>query len=121
MEREALLASLTAAAGEALAAMLAVPEAALEAGAYEHGWSVRQVMAHVAALEFTYRRLPDLARQHGDGRGEAAAVDIDAFNARQVERRAGRSVDELVDEFVQGRARLLRETGALDAELLQRP
>jgi hypothetical protein len=102
--------------------MLAVPEAALTTGAYEHGWSVHQVMAHVAAMEFTYRRLPDVARDSNSGssRGERAAVDIDSYNARQVERRSGRSVDELVDEFVQGRARLLREAGDLDGELLQR-
>src|SRR5581483_5628381 len=60
-----LVTELRASGAEALAAMAAVPANALGNPGYEQGWTVRQIMAHVAAMEFAYRRLPEVANSPG--------------------------------------------------------
>ena len=39
-----------------------LPPARLEAGRYEGGWNGRQILAHVASIEWSYPRLIDIAR-----------------------------------------------------------
>jgi len=118
--RDEVLGALRDSGDEVLAAMLSVPPGALDNGTYENGWNVHEVMAHVASMEFAYRRLPDLARRGDDAAAAGAGgVDFNAYNARQVLRRAGRAPAELAQEFIQGRAQLLIETGRLDPVLLQ--
>src|SRR5262245_56817045 len=76
--------------GDEVASMLrALPPEVFEAGRYESGWNGRQILAHVASIEWTYPRLIDLARQPApaDGSTRAAGGDVHAYNARQVERR----------------------------------
>lgn len=46
---------------------------------------------------------------------------IDEYNRRQVERRAGRTVAELLAEFEQNRDRLIAAVEAADEELLSTP
>src|SRR3970040_2853405 len=36
---------------------------AFEQGRYENGWNGRQILAHIASIEWTYPRLFDLARE----------------------------------------------------------
>lgn len=122
MEGEQLVAALRESGVAALAAMAAVPAAGLEAPGYENGWSVRQIMAHVASMEFTYRRLPDLARGSNDAEGTSGGrFDMDGYNARQVARRAGATPAELMEEFTNGRAALIADVEALDDALLATP
>lgn len=106
-----------------LAAMAAVPPNRLEAPGYENGWTVRQIMAHVASMEFTYRRLPDVARGSRDAQVAAGGgrFDMDGYNARQVERRAGATLQQLIEEFANGRAALIVAVGGLDGALLATP
>jgi len=117
-----LLDQLRDAATDALSAMLAVPEVALASPGYEAGWTVRQIMAHVASMEFTYRRLPAVAAASGDAQNTpGGAFDMDGYNARQVARRAEVAPADLIDEFTRGRAALLVEFAALDEALLRAP
>ncbi|HZU76799.1 MAG TPA: DinB family protein [Dehalococcoidia bacterium] len=120
MTRDELLAELRASGAEVLAAMQAVPAGRLESGAYENGWTVRQLLAHLASMEYAYGRLPDLAHRVASGTvaDNGGAVAIDEYNARQVARRAGYPVAELADEFARGRARLINQVRELDEALL---
>jgi uncharacterized protein (TIGR03083 family) len=91
-----------------------------QAGRYEGGWNARQLLAHIASAEWTYPRLLDLARaaRAGEGPGTASArAGIDAYNARQVERRANASVEELVAEFERNRAATIRAVEEAEDEL----
>jgi hypothetical protein len=121
----------------------------LEQGRYEDGWNARQILAHVAAIEWTYPRLIDLAKGPRDsapprtstptaapstsprGRSEAAPAGtrpaaspvspIDSYNARQVEKRADASVAELLEEFRTNRAALIAAVEATDDALFSVP
>ncbi|MDE3095670.1 MAG: maleylpyruvate isomerase N-terminal domain-containing protein [Chloroflexota bacterium] len=146
-----LLEMLRASGDDAVRQLRALPEAAFAVGRYEDGWDGRQVLAHIASIEWTYGRLIDLAQaapaqpatatqhtagsgQQGDGgvrrtseeeSGElptrAAAGGIDAYNERQVEKRAGASAAELIDEFARNRARTIAAVAAADEALFPAP
>ena len=119
----------------------AMPPESLEQGRYESGWNGRQILAHIASIEWTYPRLIDVAReaqastasppspaQLGRGaRGEGSQADpasrparggIDDYNARQVEKRAQMSVSELIDEFEKNRATTIAAFEQADDSLL---
>jgi hypothetical protein len=125
-----LLARLKASRDHVLATVRALPAESLERGRYENGWNGRQILAHVASIEWTYPRLIDIARETGET--EAAARDgglptramrggVDAYNDRQVAKRAHLSAGELLDEFERNRAATIRAVEAADEELLARP
>jgi len=125
-----LLARLTASRDHVLATVRALPAESLERGRYENGWNGRQILAHVASIEWTYPRLIDIARETGET--EAAARDgelptramrggVDAYNDRQVAKRAHLSAAELLDEFERNRAATIRAVEAADEELFARP
>ena len=120
---------------EAVARLRALPLEAFEQGRYENGWNGRQILAHIASIEWTYPRLLEIAREAATSGGapEAAAEQparlatrtaqggIDAYNARQVEKRADASVAELIDEFERNRAATLAAIEAADEALLSVP
>jgi hypothetical protein len=141
-----VLDALRASGERAVAALRAMDAAAFEAGRYENGWNARQILAHVAAIEWTYARLLDVANEApaasapaggaapaaGEVRRtsaeESAGVatrpvrgGIDDYNARQVEKRAGASVAELIDELEANRARTIAAVEGADPALLERP
>jgi hypothetical protein len=60
--KQELLAALRASRDEVLAIVRALPPARLEEGRYENGWNGRQILAHVASIEWSYPRLIDIAR-----------------------------------------------------------
>jgi len=116
--------------------------ASLEHGRYEGGWNGRQILAHVAAIEWTYARLIDVARQAPAGAPPEAASSevrrttpeeaagmstrpvrggIDDYNARQVEKRAGATVAELLDEFAANRAKTISAVEEAEESLLATP
>ena len=123
-----LLARLTASRDHVVATVRALPAEALERGRYENGWNGRQILAHVASIEWTYPRLIDIARETGetDARGgelptRAMRGGVDAYNDRQVAKRAHLSAAELLDEFERNRAATIRAVEAADEELFARP
>jgi len=57
-----LLAALRASGDETIETLRALPPDSFVRVCYAGGWSGREVVAHLAAIEWTYPRLIDLAR-----------------------------------------------------------
>jgi Mycothiol maleylpyruvate isomerase N-terminal domain len=123
-----LLDALRSSRDEVLATVRALPPAALERGGYENGWNGRQILAHIASIEWTYPRLIDIAREAGASAAPAGVEPPtrtmrggnDAYNERQVAKRAQRSVAELLDEFATNRAATIRAVEAAEEPLFAR-
>jgi uncharacterized damage-inducible protein DinB len=126
-----LLEALRASRDEVIAIVRALPPEVLEEGRYENGWNGRQILAHIASIEWTYPRLIDIAR-------DAAAAPIpapsggepptrtmrggnDAYNERQVAKRAHLSAADLLSEFDRNRAATIAAVEAADEALFARP
>ena len=124
---------------KAITALRGQTAESFEAGRYESGWNGRQILAHIAAIEWTYARLVDLARE---STAEAAPVKeaarttpeqapdlpqrpprggINDYNARQVEKRADATVAELIDEFAANRQRTIDAVQDADDALFEKP
>jgi len=89
-------------------------------GAYENGWNARQVLAHIASIEWSYPRVIDLARQVRDGTGSGRGSmrgGNDAYNARQVALRDEVPVEGLVEEFRRNRSATIDAVRAAEPEL----
>ena len=115
--KEELVEALRETGNEVAARLRAISRQTYERGCYENGWTGREILAHVASIEWTYPRLIDLAQQasqpFSEGRGGERLADPPrasgggyqmrggnaAYNARQVEKRANMSIEELVQEF----------------------
>lgn len=61
--KTALLEELQSSGDELTAKLRALGAEAFAAGRYENGWNARQILAHVASIEWTYPRLLDLGKQ----------------------------------------------------------
>src|SRR5438552_13715288 len=91
---------------EGVARLRGLPEGVWEQGRYENGWNARQILAHIASIEWAYPRLIDVARAAAEPKpaeSEAAASGsgaaqggIDDYNTRQVAKRADASVSDLI-------------------------
>jgi uncharacterized damage-inducible protein DinB len=97
----------------------------LEEGRYENGWNGRQILAHLASIEWTYPRLIDIARTPPAPVEEAPPTRAmkggnDAYNERQVAKRAHLTVDELLHEFEKNRAATIAAVEAADEALFAR-
>ncbi len=109
----------------------ALPPESFERGCYENGWNGRQVLAHVAGIEWTYPRLLDVARNAGqqpggkekpkDTAAKPAQGGIGSYNDRTVARYADTPVAELLDIFEENRQSTISAVEAADDELLQVP
>lgn len=126
--RGELLAALRASRDEVVAIVRRLSPQRLEEGRYENGWNGRQILAHLASIEWTYPRLLDIAREVGApaaGSGEpptrAMRGGNDAYNERQVAKRAHLSAADLLAEFERNRATTIRAVEAADEALLARP
>ena len=123
-----LLAALRATGADALARLRALPPAEFERGRYESGWNGRQILAHIASIEWTYPRLLDIAREAPAGEapaeGELATRTMrggnDAYNERQVAKRSHLTVADLLAEFERNRAATIQAVEAVDGALLER-
>jgi mycothiol maleylpyruvate isomerase-like protein len=105
-----LLAALEASRDEVVAGLDGLD---LSAGVYEGGWNGRQLLAHIASMEWTYPRILELpaATDEEAARPRDTSVTVDDYNRRQVEKRDAVPVDDLIDEFVRtgpGRSTLWR-------------
>ena len=94
----------------------------LSAGVYEGGWNGRQLLAHVASMEWTYPRILELpaATEEEAARPRDTSVSVDDYNRRQVERRADVPVEALVEEYVRNRARTIAAVASCPDEDLAR-
>ena len=96
----------------------------LERGVYENGWSARQLLAHLAAIEWTYPRLIEQARSPAEARPTSSAsrsFDMDAYNHRQVSNRADATIPELLEEFARNRQSTITAIADAEQELLNQP
>jgi hypothetical protein len=126
-----LLEKLRANRDEVVSKLRAIPSEQYEEGRYESGWNGRQILAHIAAIEWSYPRLIDVAREAQAPKPEAdkpadpahrpARGGINDYNERQVEKRAQMSVEELIAEFEQNRATTIAAFEQADDSLLSQP
>jgi hypothetical protein len=128
-----LLEALRTSGRDVLNVLRALPPERLEEGRYENGWNGRQILAHLASIEWTYPRLIDIARQAPTpdaGSSAAQAGDElptrtmrggnEAYNDRQVAKRADVSVADLLAEFERNRAVTIQAVEAAEDELFAR-
>ena len=123
--KHALLAALRASRDEVVRIMRGLPPERLEEGRYENGWNGRQILAHIASIEWSYPRLIDIARTPPAPIEQAPPTRTmkggnDAYNDRQVAKREHMTVAELLAEFETNRAATIRAVEAADEELFAR-
>ncbi|MEX1255866.1 MAG: DinB family protein [Dehalococcoidia bacterium] len=129
---------------QALDKLRALPESDFEQGRYENGWNGRQILAHIASIEWSYPRLLEIAKEAPQPAPAAPAPTttevrrtepseapnlptrpmqggVDSYNDRQVAKRADASVAELLDEFERNRAATIAAVEGADEALLTRP
>jgi uncharacterized protein (TIGR03083 family) len=120
-----LLQALRASRDEVIALVRSLPPDRLEEGRDENGWNGRQILAHIASIEWSYPRLIDIARTPPGPPGEgppsrAMKGGNDAYNERQVAKREHMSAAELLAEFETNRAATIRAVEAAEDELFAR-
>jgi uncharacterized damage-inducible protein DinB len=129
MTKQELLQDLRTSRDEVVRIVRALPAEKLEEGRYENGWNGRQILAHVASIEWSYPRLIDIARDAASPQPQAAAADPptrsmrggnDAYNDRQVAKRADASAADLLVEFERNRAATIAAVDAADEALFAR-
>jgi hypothetical protein len=127
--KQQLLSTLKANGAAAVERLRTIPADRFESGVYESGWNGRQILAHMASIEWTYSRLIDLAgapspagtTAEGGERAATAQGGIDTYNQRQVEKRADATIDELITEFEQNRQKTIAAVEAADEALFDVP
>ncbi|MFN0095074.1 MAG: DinB family protein [Dehalococcoidia bacterium] len=123
-ERQEPLEALAASRDEVLR-VVSANSATLGEGRYERGWDGRQILAHLASIEWTYPRLLDVAHDAAPSGGGPVTREMrggnDAYNDRQVAKRAGASVVELLAEFTRNRAATIAAIESASLALLARP
>jgi uncharacterized protein (TIGR03083 family) len=120
-----LLQALRASRDEVIALVRSLPPERLEEGRYEGGWNGRQILAHIASIEWTYPRLIDIARTPPAPVETPAPTRTmkggnDAYNERQVAKREHMTVAELLAEFETNRAATIQAVEAAEEALLAR-
>ena len=124
MNRADVVAALEADAAAVAETVSGLPDRRWNAGVYENGWTARQLLAHIAAIEWTYPKLIEQARDSaasGAGESSGGGFDMDAYNRRQVEKRADAPVADLLDEFSSNRAATIAALREAEDELLAQP
>jgi hypothetical protein len=128
-----LLEMLRTSGREAVEKLRVLPVASWAEGRYESGWNAREILAHMASIEWAYPKLIDLAR--GGPPPEKAAPQsppagvtppsgagtpqILNYNERHVAKRADATVEQLLDEFEGNRAATIAAVEAADEALFQ--
>jgi len=128
--RAELLEMLRSSGREALDTLRALPASVWSQGRYENGWNAREILAHLSSIEWAYPKLIDLARGGPPEKvapasasgvsapaGAAGTPQITNYNERQVAKRAGYTVQQLLDEFEQNRAATIAAVEAADEAL----
>ncbi len=120
-----LLQALRASRDEVGRLVRSMPPAALEQGRYEGGWNARQILAHIASIEWSYPRLIDIARSEPPPDDAPPPTRTmkggnDSYNDRQVAKREHLTVAELLAEFEKNRAATIQAVEAADEALFTR-
>ncbi len=120
-----LLQALRSSRDEVLALVRSLPPARLEEGRYENGWNGRQILAHIASIEWTYPRLIEIARTPPSSVEEepptrAPKASNEGYNERQVAKREHLGVAELLAEFERHRTATIAAVEAADEALFAR-
>ena len=124
--RDDLLAALRDDAARLPEVVAAIGAGDLERGVYENGWSARQLLAHLAAIEWTYPRLIEQARSPIEppptsSSSGSGSFNMDAYNHRQVSNRADATIPELLAEFAHNRQATISAIADAEQELLSQP
>jgi hypothetical protein len=92
------------------------PDELVRPGYTADGWSVKDLMAHVAAWsDYTARVLDEMAAGTWDGRDEFEEPgSVDSVNAEWFERDRDRHLEDVRSAWHAARGRLLDSFGALD-------
>ena len=92
-------------------------------GCYEEGWTAKDILAHVASIEWTYPKLLLLAQEPPKERdGEKRfRGGIGGYNERQVDKRRSAPVEELIEEFERNREATIASVEEADDALLGEP
>ena len=119
-----LLRALRSSRDEVVALISSLPPARLEEGRYESGWNGRQILAHIASIEWSYPRLIDIARTPPSEESAPPTRTMkggnDSYNDRQVVKREHLTVAELLAEFDKNRAAIIQAVEAADEALFAR-
>jgi hypothetical protein len=120
-----LLHALRSSRDEVIALVRSLPPEQLEEGRYENGWNGRQILAHIASIEWSYPRLIEIARTPPPSSGEepptrAPKRSNEGYNDRQVAKREHLGVAELLTEFEHHRAATIAAVEAADEALFAR-
>jgi hypothetical protein len=117
-----LLQALHRSRDEVVALVRGLPPERLEEGRYENGWNGRQILAHIASIEWSYPRLIEIARTPPAPAGGAPTRAPRA--GTRITTSAGGSahltVAELLAEFETNRAATIRAVEAADEALFAR-
>jgi hypothetical protein len=117
--KEQLLDGMRTTAREFVEAARSVPADQWSEGRYEEGWSAKDILAHVASIEWTYPKLLDVASGAIPLPKKDASKGIPGdYNQRHVEKRRDTSIEELIGEFERNREATIRAVQGADDELL---
>ena len=88
----------------------------------EHGWTAKQILAHLAGRQASYDRAIDMAER---GATMTGAFDLNAWNQQHVDARRDRTRDELLAEVMAVHWALIERVRTMPEETLaktiQRP
>ncbi len=121
-----LLAELRESGATAATGLRTTDPASFDTGRYENGWNGREILAHLASIEWTYPRLLEIPASapppaaSGSPPAAEARGGIDGYNQRQVAKRSAVPVAELIEEFERNRARTIAAVEAAPDDLLAR-
>jgi uncharacterized damage-inducible protein DinB len=116
--KELFLGAMATARASLVEALVDLDEAALTGVAIEGDWTAKDIVGHIAAYD---ESVLDAARKahHGEAPvwGWDTAASMDAWNAAEVEKRRGLSLDQALAEFHAVRVALLAELTSWSAEI----
>jgi uncharacterized protein (TIGR03083 family) len=127
LSKEQLIEGLRTSEQQLIESLDSVAAADLESGCYENGWNAREVLAHVASMEWTYAKILDIAAKKPKAEGSPAksappaSGAIGSYADRQIEKRAQASVADLLAEFRENRAKTLAAVESAEESILAAP
>jgi hypothetical protein len=124
VSKEQLLENMRAQRERVLTVVAEVPETHWAEGRYEEGWTARDILAHIASIEWTYPRILDLADNAKEPEppkepSKPRPPGLGDYNQRQVAKRADASVEELLDEFERNRTATIAAVQDASEDLLR--
>jgi uncharacterized damage-inducible protein DinB len=124
VSKEQLLDNMRAQRARVVAVVAEVPEAHWSEGRYEDGWTARDILAHIASIEWTYPRILDLADKAKEPEppkepSKPRPPRLGDYNQRQVAKRADVTVQDLLEEFERNRAATIAAVEEADEDLLR--